>query len=109
MRGDPPAHDRARAGIDDEADVGDPGPGRHVSQVSDPQLVRRLGSELSAHLVPADIVAGALGGPPDIPSPVDPVVLLPQLPHHRCHHRVSFGTIRGLAGLRDVVGARIHL
>ena len=36
-----------RVGVDDEADVGDAGPGRHERQVGDPQLVRGRGGEVT--------------------------------------------------------------
>ena len=51
MRGDSPPDDRAGVGVDDEADVGDAGPGRHEGQICDPQLVRRGGGEVAAHQV----------------------------------------------------------
>ena len=44
--GDPPADDHPRERVDDEAHVGDPGPGRHEGQVGDPQLVRGGRGEL---------------------------------------------------------------
>lgn len=51
VRSDPPAHDHPGVDVGDEADVGDPGPGRHVGQVGDPQLVRAGGGEVAAHQV----------------------------------------------------------
>ena len=73
--GDPPAHDRPGVGVGDEADVGHPGPGRHVGQIGDPQLVRAGGGE-----VPVDQVRVPCGqrirvGGPDLPGtphPFDP-------------------------------------
>ena len=103
----PPADDHPAERVDDEAHVGHPGPGRHISQVRHPQLVRggpmkwrlpgpaaraplvRPGGDHSAspahasdaglahepgHLVPADVVAGTLGGFPQLVGAVDRVV-----------------------------------
>jgi hypothetical protein len=38
---DPPAHDAAGEGIDDEGDVDEALPRRHIGEVADPQHVRR--------------------------------------------------------------------
>src|SRR4249920_3800120 len=48
---DPPAHDIAGVDVDHEGHVDEAGPGRDVSEVSDPQLVRRWRVELTVHLV----------------------------------------------------------
>jgi hypothetical protein len=48
---DPPAHDATREHIDDEGDVHEALPSRHVGEVRHPQLVRSLGVE-----VPVDAV-----------------------------------------------------
>jgi len=45
--GDPPADDAACEDVDDEGDVHEARPGRHVSEVGEPQLGRPLGSELT--------------------------------------------------------------
>src|SRR6188768_2142161 len=47
---DPPAHDIAGVDVDHEGHVDEAGPGRDVSEVSDPQLVRRRRVELTVHL-----------------------------------------------------------
>src|SRR5215204_1559739 len=48
---DPPAHDIAGVDVDHEGHVDKAGPGRDVSEVSDPQPVRRRRVELTVHLV----------------------------------------------------------
>jgi hypothetical protein len=48
---DPPAHDIAGVDVDHEGHVDEAGPGRDVSEVSDPQPVRRRRVELTVHLV----------------------------------------------------------
>jgi hypothetical protein len=49
------------------------------------------GAHQPSDLVPADVVSGTLGGLPDLPSAVDPIVVLPQLAHHRSHHGITLG------------------
>ena len=44
--GHPPADDAPRAHIDDEGDLDEPGPGRHVGEVRHPQLMRSRGRKL---------------------------------------------------------------
>ena len=44
--GHPPADDAPREHIDDEGDIDEPGPGRHVGEVRHPQLSRSRGREL---------------------------------------------------------------
>ena len=44
--GDSPADDAAGEGVDDEADIGDPGPRRHERQVRHPQPVRSISGEV---------------------------------------------------------------
>jgi len=63
-------------------------------------------------LVATDAVTSTLRGLPDLPGAVDPVVVLPQLQHHRRHHSIALGTSRRwplLAGLDLVVAAWGHL
>ena len=67
------------------------------------------GAHQPGDLVPADVVAGAAGRLPDLPGAVDPVVVLPQLPHDRAHHLITLVPRRGLAVLDRVVAARGHL
>ena len=42
----PPADDAPREHIDDEGDIDEPGPGRHVGEVRHPQLIRSRGRAL---------------------------------------------------------------
>ena len=51
MDADPPAQDPARVRVDDEGDVGEPRPGRHVGQIGDPQPVGGRRAELALHQV----------------------------------------------------------
>ena len=44
--GHPPADDAPREHIDDEGDIDEPGPGRHVGEIRHPQLIRSRGREL---------------------------------------------------------------
>ncbi len=48
---DPPAHDAAGLGIDDEGNVNEAGPGRDVGEVRDPQHVRLRRPELAVHVI----------------------------------------------------------
>ena len=48
---DPPAHDAAGIGVDDEGDIDEASPGGDISEVADPQHVRCRNTELAVHLV----------------------------------------------------------
>src|SRR5690606_28754230 len=63
------------------------------------------------HLVPADLMAGASGGLPELVGPVDLAVRDPQREQDLGHHRVADGPSRrlDLAALGGVVGARSDL
>ncbi len=67
------------------------------------------GAHQPRDLVAADVMAPASGGLPDLPGAVNPVVVLPQLTHHRAHHLIALGTGRRLTILELVVAARGHL
>jgi hypothetical protein len=49
--GDTPADDVASENIDDESHVREAAPGRHVGDVSDPQLIRPISHKLALHQV----------------------------------------------------------
>lgn len=51
MRRDPPPDDHAGERVDDEAHIGDAGPGRHECQISDPEPIGRRCGELPFHEV----------------------------------------------------------
>src|SRR5690606_41511093 len=63
------------------------------------------------HLVPADLMAGASGGLPELVGPVDLAVRDPQREQDLGHHRVADGPSRrlDLAAPGGVVGARSDL
>src|SRR4029079_533210 len=67
------------------------------------------GAHQPGYLVPADVVSGTLSRLPDLPGTVDPVVVLPQLPHDRADEFIASVSCRGLAALDRVVAARGHL
>ena len=48
---DPPTHDAAGTGVDDEGDIDKPYPGGDISEVADPQHVRCRNAEPAVHLV----------------------------------------------------------
>lgn len=48
---DPPADDAAREHIDHEGDIDEPGPGRNISEIRDPQHVRRFSFEIAVHAI----------------------------------------------------------
>ena len=47
----PPADDPAGIGVDDKSQIDEARPGRHVSEVGDPEHVRRRGMELAVDVV----------------------------------------------------------
>jgi len=51
VRCDTPTHDATRERIDDEAHIGDTGPGRHIGQIHRPEAIRRVGSEVPLHQI----------------------------------------------------------
>ena len=67
------------------------------------------GAHQPGYLVPADVITGTLSRLPDLPGTVDPVVVLPQLPHDRADDLIALVPHRGLAVLDRVVAARGHL
>jgi hypothetical protein len=67
------------------------------------------GAHQPGYLVPADVVSGTLSRLPNLPRTVDPVVVLPQLPHDRADEFIALGPCRGLAVFDRVVAARGHL
>ena len=50
-RGDPPADDPPRKGVDDEGDIDEARPGGDIGKVADPQRVRARRLELALHMV----------------------------------------------------------
>src|SRR5690606_38586317 len=48
---DPPAHDIAGIDADHEGDIGEPGPGRHIGKIGDPEPVGRRGMELAIDVI----------------------------------------------------------
>ena len=53
----PPADDPAGIGVDDEGDVDEAGPGRHIGEVGEPEHVRARRMELTV-----DVIEGARRG-----------------------------------------------
>src|SRR5690606_9596401 len=68
-----------------------------------------FGAHQPGDLVPADVVSGPTSGLPQLPRPVDAVVVFPQLAQRRGQFSVAPGTCRRPARLGGVVGARRHL
>ena len=75
-----------------------------AADATNPQLTHE-----TAHLVPADVVAGALGRLPELVGPVDLAVGAPEHEQDVLQEGVSERPSRGLALLGRVVGARGHL
>src|ERR1700733_8557755 len=48
---DPPADDPAGEGVDDEGDIDEAGPSRHIGEIRKPEHVRRWGVELSVDMI----------------------------------------------------------
>src|SRR5271155_3273773 len=46
-----PADDPPRVGVDDEGDIDEAGPGRHMGKIGQPQTVWRGSVELSVHMI----------------------------------------------------------
>lgn len=68
-----------------------------------------FGAHQPSNLVPADRVAGPDRALPQLPGPVDPIVVLPQVPQDRPKAGITARTGGYRPGLERVIGARSHL
>jgi hypothetical protein len=57
-----------------------------------PRTLDPSGAHESGDLIVAHVMTGTPGGLPHLPGVVDPVDVLPQLPHHRVHDLVALGS-----------------
>ena len=92
----PPADDAPRVGVDDEGDVDEAGPSRHVGEVADPQPIRCGRMELPVHAVQRAGCCRVLDRRPHG---------LP--PHHAPQPHHSHQPLHGAPGHRDALAAQL--
>lgn len=110
MRGDPPADDHPGVGIDDEADVGHPGPSGHERQIGDPELVGRGRAEFALDQigVPLGAEVGS-GGLDPFAAPCTFDTGAAHQPGHLIPADVVAGPTRRLPQLADPIDAIVLL